>query len=54
MFDVEEGTVAVADWLPSGALMALCVGFGTPRGFRLPTKVEELIPLKDSQPSVSQ
>jgi hypothetical protein len=30
------------------------VGFGTPRGFILPSKVEDLMPLIESQPRVSQ
>ena len=34
--------------------IAFLFGFGTPRGFMLPLKVVELMPLMDNQPRVSQ
>jgi len=36
------------------SLVAGRVGFGTPCGFILPLKVEDLMPLMESQPRVSQ
>ncbi|KAL8960803.1 MAG: hypothetical protein Q9193_002547, partial [Seirophora villosa] len=51
---VEDETDEFAVEVALDTLIAFWVGFGTPRGFWLPLNVDELIPLIDAQPSVSQ
>lgn len=39
---------------PDVTFTAGCVGLGTPRGFIFPRNVEELIPVIEAHPTVSQ
>ena len=51
---VADADDALAEPVDFATLTAFMVGLGTPRGFTLPLKFVELMPLMETHPRVSQ